>query len=96
MTSAPSRSVLRFGGWDGRRRRRDTWTLLAAGWRPVTESGPAPRNHSAMAVDARRDRVVLVGGHDGDTVFGDVWELAERRWVPVLRVRPQRRVDNGH
>jgi hypothetical protein len=96
MASGPARSVLRFGGWDGRRRQRDTWTLLASGWRPVTGAGPGPRNHSAMAFDARRGRVVLVGGHDGDTVFGDVWEMAERRWLPVLRVPSQRRIENGH
>ncbi len=88
--------VLRFGGWDGRRRQRDTWRLLASGWQPVTRSGPAPRNHSAMAFDARRDRFVLIGGHDGDNVFGDLWELADRRWVPVGRMPPRRRVDNGH
>ncbi|MFN8061583.1 MAG: hypothetical protein U0Q12_20660 [Vicinamibacterales bacterium] len=89
--------VLRFGGWDGSRRRDDTWTWWSGAWTAVfSGASPSPRNHAALAYDSRRDRYVLVGGHDGDRVFGDVWEADDRGWTQRLAVVPRQRVDNSH
>lgn len=90
--------VLRFGGWDGTRRRSDAWTWQIGGWQRVFASGPSPeaRNHAALAFDSRRNRHVLFGGHDGLRVFGDVWEADARGWRRIFTMPPRRRVDNGH
>lgn len=90
--------LLRFGGWDGERRERDSWTLQVGLWQRVfgSDRSPSPRNHAAMTFDATRGRYVLVGGHDGRRVFGDVWEADPCGWVRVLSVPARRRLDNQH
>lgn len=92
--------VLRFGGWDGQRRRQDAWALRAGGWRPAFRAGgpsPSARNHAAMTFDVRRQRFVLVGGHDGQRVFGDVWETdAGNGWQRVFFQAARQRIDNQH
>jgi hypothetical protein len=32
---------------------------------------PVPRNHTAMAYDAKSKAYILFGGHDGTNVMGD-------------------------
>lgn len=90
-----SRSLLRFGGWNGKAREDDTW-LLAESWHRLDVAGPPARNHSAMAFDDRRRRVVLFGGHDGEAVFGDTWEWNGQSWSLALSGEPKKRVENGH
>lgn len=95
---APGLPVLRFGGWDGRRRQSDTWTLRSGVWvRPFSRGPtPSPRNHAAMTYDAVRRRFVVVGGHEGGRVFGDVWEADYEGWRRVHTVPARRRVENQH
>lgn len=95
---ALGRPMLRFGGWDGTRRQRDTWTLRAGTWRQDVNTGPSPtsRNHAAMTYDAARGRYVLVGGHDGRRVFGDVWEADAQGWRRVFSTPARLRLDNQH
>lgn len=92
--------VLRFGGWDGQRRRQDAWTLRAAQWQPAFPSGgpsPSARNHAAMTFDVQRQRFVLVGGHDGRRVFGDVWEAdAANGWRRMYHLPSRPRIDETH
>jgi hypothetical protein len=90
-----SRSLLRFGGWNGRARESDTW-LLAEGWQRLDVEGPSARNHTAMAFDDARRRVVLFGGHDGEMVFGDTWEWNGESWTLAQAGQPTKRVENGH
>ena len=80
----------------GTERAADTWLLTGDGWHELTIPGPPPRNHSGMAYDARRQRIVLFGGHDGDRVFGDTWEFDGREWRQLTRTPPQARIVNGH
>lgn len=95
---AEAMPVFRFGGWNGKSRERDAWTLRAGRWQRVFTSGPAPspRNHAAMTYDAVRGRYVLVGGHDGRRVFGDVWEADGRGWRRALSTPALTRLDNHH
>jgi hypothetical protein len=65
------------------------------GRHPFSEC-PSPRNHSALAFDRARDRIVLFGGHDGELVFGDTWEFDGQAWALVASVGAERRIDNGH
>lgn len=97
-TGADGLPVLRFGGWDGRRRHGDSWVLSDGAWRRMFDrvSRPAARNHAAMTYDSVRRRFVMVGGHDGHRVFGDVWEADARGWRRAHAVAPRRRVDNQH
>lgn len=87
--------VLRFGGWDGRRRVAETWRYRDGVWTLLDAAGPAARNHAALAYDRARRRVILVGGHDGERVFGDTWRF-DRAWVRLVDAPPEARVDNGH
>lgn len=91
-----SGSVVRFGGWDGKKRKGDTWRYRAGRWEEVPGPGPEPRNHASMAADEARGALVLFGGHDGERVFGDTWEFQAGRWSLVRAVPPRRRVENGH
>jgi hypothetical protein len=88
--------VLRTTGWNGSERVRETWRFVEARWRLAAVGGPGARNHSAMAFDRRRGRMVLHGGHDGELVFGDTWEWDGRTWNERLSAPPQRRLENGH
>lgn len=92
--------VLRFGGWFDGERHADTLVWRHQSWRPIGNvalpDSPSPRNHSAVAYDQKRARVVMVGGHDGEQVFGDVWEWSQNRWRKVFSTPTIRRVENGH
>jgi hypothetical protein len=86
-----------FGGWDGSRRLGDTQVRRSGRWQPAGgEGGPSPRNHTAMAFDATRRRVLLFGGHDGERVFGDLWSWDGEAWTRLEDAEPRPRVDNGH
>jgi hypothetical protein len=91
-----SRSILRFGGWNGESREGDTWRYDGRRWERLDVPGPEPRNHATMAYDERRRVVVLYGGHDGDRVFGDTWEWRAGSWSRVSAEPPRVRLDNGH
>ena len=65
------RQIVRTTGWNGAERVRETWLFNGARWSLGSSEGPSARNHSAMAFDRRRGRLVLHGGHDGTLVFGD-------------------------
>jgi len=69
-----SRALVRFGGWDGKRRPAGTWELRESGWIEAAGSGPAGRNHTVLVSARDRGSLLLYGGHDGDYVFGDLWE----------------------
>ena len=88
--------VVRFGGWDGRRRTSDTWELRENAWVQVESAGPAARNHAVLVSAPNRGSVMLHGGHDGDNVFGDLWERRNGRWLPLAPAPPVPRVPNGH
>jgi hypothetical protein len=62
----------------------DTWEWDGKKWRKVSEKGPAPRTHSAMAYDAEAGRIVLHGGRSEDrSTFGDVWTWDGKRWKQI-------------
>jgi hypothetical protein len=94
-TAFDGTTLLRFGGWNGEARESDTW-LLTESWQRLDVEGPSARNHTAMAFDAGRRRIVLFGGHDGDDVFGDTWEWNGERWSLALAGEARKRVENGH
>lgn len=39
------------------------WRFTGTGWVPLARAAPVPSTHSAVAFDARRDRVLLLGGY---------------------------------
>jgi hypothetical protein len=88
--------ILRFGGWDGKGRVAETWRFRSGKWTLLSTPGPSARNHTVLAADARRGRVVLFGGHDGEHVFGDTWEWDGSRWTRMADRPPELRVENGH
>lgn len=90
--------VLVFGGWNGSTRLADFVELRDTVWRSVTATGagPSSRNHTAVAFDTHRGRMVLVGGHDGDHVFGDVWMFDGVAWHELASAPPLLRANNGH
>jgi hypothetical protein len=92
----PRRTLVRFGGRDGRTAVADTWLFRRGSWSPLAGPGPAARNHSAAAFDAARKRTVLFGGHDGTQVFGDTWEFDGARWLLRADRPPEARVPNEH
>jgi hypothetical protein len=96
ISASLSDGILRFGGWDGKGRVAETWRYRAGTWTLLPITGPSPRNHSALAADPRRGRLVLFGGHDGEHVFGDTWEWDGSRWMRIADEAAELRVDNGH
>ena len=88
--------IVRFGGWTGKTRVDDTWTLGGGDWSRLAVVGPPARNHASFTYDNRRRRAVLYGGHDGENVFGDTWEWDGADWHPMALRAPERRVENAH
>ncbi len=90
-------NFIRFGGWDGSNRTDETWKLMNGQWQlvPLTSS-PSPRNHSGMAFESHKKRIVLFGGHNGTHVFGDTWVFSKGKWKKLINSKPLERVDNGH
>ena len=80
----------------GTARVKETWLFDGRSWLLRSTDGPGARNHSAIAFDRDRGRLVLHGGHDGTVVFGDTWEWDGRTWIERLSAPPQRRVENNH
>lgn len=59
----------------------DTWEWRDERWKLVSESGPSPRAHHAMAYDPVRDRTILLGGGNDDRTWewdGASWKVAAR------------------
>jgi hypothetical protein len=75
----------------------DTWAWDGNSWhRAATEGeGPTPRKWSAMAYDARRQRMILFGGLEGmartGSSQGDTWEWDGTTWRLLTSVGPPRR-----
>jgi hypothetical protein len=88
--------IVRTTGWNGSERVRETVLFDGVRWLLGAPGGPSARNHSAMASDTRRNRLVLHGGHDGTLVFGDTWEWSAGTWTERASTQPERRQDNGH
>ncbi|MGE3173988.1 MAG: kelch repeat-containing protein [Planctomycetota bacterium] len=57
----------------------ETWSWDGAEWARIpTAAAPRTRQHTAMAADTRRRRIVLFGGSDR----GDTWEFDGATWRP--------------
>jgi len=86
------------GGRAGGVVHRDTWEWNGGQWgRRATgnEGGPGPIEHSAIAYDERRGRLVVFGGGSRDgRLFGDTWEWDGTEWRRRDGVGPSSRV--GH
>lgn len=94
------RTVLLFGGWNGKQLLGDTWEWDGRDWRQVpTARAPSPREAPAMAMDPVRNRIVLFGGNVGGGFpnwkeSNDTWEWDGRTWtqrfprtIPKARIR---------
>ena len=71
----------------------ETWTWDGTQWRRVATTGPSQRVVSAMAYDARRQRIVLFGGSGPGGAppydsFADVWEWDGSQWSGPFRRTP--------
>jgi len=88
--------LVRYGGWDGKRRVSDAWELRAGGWIMLPLEGPPARNHAVLVSAPDRGSLLLYGGHDGDAVFEDMWELKDGRWTAITKAPPAPRILNGH
>jgi hypothetical protein len=82
-----------FGGSDPDRQPTGTlWGWDGSAWRTLATGGPAPRLHTALAYDDRRDRLVLYGGILGpDASAADTWEWSGTAWRVAHRLRPRTR-----
>jgi hypothetical protein len=89
--------MLVFGGEgiDGQQR-NDVWALDLANlqWQEVPTTGaPSPRTDFAGALDAARDRLIVVGGRQGlATSIAEVWalDLTSGNWSPLPEGPPAR------
>jgi hypothetical protein len=79
-----SGGVFMTSGQVGRERRTiDTlWTWNGVGWRPISSTGPRYRTLPAMALDTRRNVLVLYGGIGliNENRYGDTWEWNGTAW----------------
>jgi hypothetical protein len=95
--NAAEHQLVRFGGWNGRKRLQSTWTFRRSVWKKCeTSNTPAARNHSIMVYDPENRECVLYGGHDGENVFGDIWSYRQGRWSQLSEAKPRKRLENGH
>jgi hypothetical protein len=89
--------ILRFGGWNGDSRIKETWQFLNNNWEKIElDLSPSARNHSGMVWDKKNQRFLLFGGHDGEHVFGDTWSFANEKWTLLIDHPALKRIDNGH
>lgn len=98
-TSPPARSylamaydpisgkIIMFGGFDGRRYLKDTWTFDGTTWTRLHTRGPLPRAAAQMAYDSVSQRVVLFGGYNGKYYLGDTW-LFDGNTLRWTRAKP--------
>jgi hypothetical protein len=73
---AATRNVVLFGGSNGGRPLRDTWTWDGSTWtKQAPATSPPARTLAAMAYDAATGDVVLFGGLNGAGVrpLNDTW-----------------------
>jgi hypothetical protein len=88
--------LIRFGGWTGTTRTKDTWMYDSIWTKLILSESPPARNHSVMVYDADNKECILFGGHDGERVFGDMWAFKDREWILLQDKKPLQRIDNGH
>jgi hypothetical protein len=65
--------------------------VAAQDWSLISQAGPAPRVHHAMAYDSVRDRVVLHGGIQYGPPYvelDDTWEFDGTQWSLVAATSP--------
>jgi Galactose oxidase, central domain len=94
--------IVVFGGFDGRARLNDAWSLSLQGrphWRPLNPAGPlpTPRLEHAAIYDPAGDRMVVFSGlADGDV--SDTWSLSlggSNRWT-LISAPSEPSVRSGH
>ena len=91
------KSILLFGGWDGKKRIDNTFSFSNSEWKELHPSeSPMGRNHSKMVYDAKNNRIILFGGHNGNNIFGDTWEFVNGNWNLILNTPTIKRIKNGH
>ena len=68
MTFDRSRGLVgRFGGWTGKVRVDETWTLGSGHWSRLDLPGPPARNHTSFTYDSRRRQVCCMVVTTGKT-----------------------------
>ena len=73
----------------------DTWEYDGKRWSQLEVEGPSPRDHVAMAFDAKRGVVVLFGGGDPERgALGDTWIWDGADWSEAKTESPGPRA--GH
>jgi hypothetical protein len=94
--------ILVFGGFDGKSRLNDVWSLSLRGrprWRPLDPAGPlpTPRSLHTAIFDPEGDRMVVFSGLTNGTV-GDTWSLSLRGRTAWSRTdaRAEPRIRWGH
>ena len=94
-----NKNILLFGGIASPGGYRgDTWTFdtTTSIWTKISDSGPDPRSHHAMAYDTDNNKVVLFGGYnpgvDG-TYLSDTWilDVSDYSWNQVGGMGPDGR-----
>jgi len=84
-----SKTMILFGGWNGRTEYNDTWAydLAENTWTNLRPSGraPAARDSQAMAYDAENKVIILFGGWSATKEYDDTWayDPAANTWVEL-------------
>ena len=84
-----SKTMILFGGFDGRLQYNDTWAYDPAAntWKDLKPKGDLPpaRDSQALAYDSDAKRLVLFGGWSTTRQFDDTWayDPAENSWAVV-------------
>lgn len=94
-----NKNILLFGGIASPGGYRgDTWTFdtTTSIWTKISESGPDPRSHHAMAYDTDNNKFVLFGGYNpgvGETYLSDTWilDVSDYSWNQVGGIGPDDR-----
>ncbi|MBI3651572.1 MAG: hypothetical protein HY231_11200 [Acidobacteria bacterium] len=71
--------------------RGDTWEWNGKGWTQISATGPARRDHHAMAYDAARRKTILFGGFSEGKYLGDTWEWEGKIWRQMAASGPEAR-----
>lgn len=76
------RLVVMFGGADPDRRPSNAlWGWNGIMWQILFRDGPGPRQHTGMAYDRKRNRLVIYGGiKNREESFADTWEWDGQTW----------------